>query len=115
MSRHDEDGALFVYGTLLDAAHRRSLLGREVAAAPALLGGYERLRGRYFYIVRRAGAEIAGLVLSGLGERDLAVLDHYEAVPRLYTREKLEVADAGGAMLRCWVYLPTAKLLALRT
>jgi len=36
-------------------------------------------------------------------------------VPRLYTREKLEVADAGGAMLRCWVYLPTAKLLALRT
>jgi gamma-glutamylcyclotransferase (GGCT)/AIG2-like uncharacterized protein YtfP len=111
MNTDDGNGALFVYGTLLDAAHRTSLLGREVAAAPALLGGYERLRGRYFYIVLRAGAETAGLVLSGLGERDFAVLDRYEALPRLYTREKIEVADAAGAALRCWVYLPTAKLL----
>ena len=29
----DNDGALFVYGSLLDAAHRAALLGREVAAA----------------------------------------------------------------------------------
>jgi gamma-glutamylcyclotransferase (GGCT)/AIG2-like uncharacterized protein YtfP len=113
MNTHDADGegALFVYGTLLDAAHRTSLLGREVAASPARLGGYERLRGRYLYIVRRAGAETPGLVLSGLGERDFAVLDRYEHVPRLYTREKIEVADAGGAALRCWVYLPAPMLL----
>jgi gamma-glutamylcyclotransferase (GGCT)/AIG2-like uncharacterized protein YtfP len=114
MTTRDADGedALFVYGTLLDAAHRTSLLGREVAAAPARLDGYERRCARYFYIVRRAGTETPGLVLSGLGERDFAVLDRYEAVPRLYTRKKIEVADAGGAALRCWVYLPTAKLLA---
>jgi gamma-glutamylcyclotransferase (GGCT)/AIG2-like uncharacterized protein YtfP len=115
MTTRDADGedALFVYGSLLDAAHRTSLLGREVAASPARLDGYQRRRGRYFYIVRNAGAETPGLVLSGLGERDFAVLDRYEAVPRLYTREKIEVAHAaGGAARRCWVYLPTARLRA---
>ena len=107
----DSDGALFVYGSLLDAAHRAALLGREVAAALARLSGYERRRGRYFYIVARAGAETAGLVLSGLSERDFAALDRYEEVPRLYTRAKIEVADAGGGgTLRCWVYLPTPAL-----
>ena len=87
---------------MLDAAHRAALLGREVAAAPARLEGYERRRGRYFYIVARAGVETAGVVLSGLGERDFAVLDRYEEVPRLYTRVKIEVADGwrrGASML----------------
>jgi Gamma-glutamyl cyclotransferase, AIG2-like len=44
-------------------------------------------------------------VLSGLGERDFALLDRYEEVPRLYTRVKVEVASAGGVALRCWIYL----------
>ena len=64
--------------------------------------GYERRRGRYFYIVERAGVETPGLVLSGLGERDFAVLDRYEEVPRLYTRVKIEVASGwrrGASML----------------
>jgi gamma-glutamylcyclotransferase (GGCT)/AIG2-like uncharacterized protein YtfP len=108
----DSDGALFVYGSLLDAAHRAKLLGREVAAAPARFEGYERRRGRYFYIVELAGFATPGLVLSGLGERDFAVLDRYEEVPRLYTRVKVEVTSAAGAALRCWVYLPTPALLA---
>jgi hypothetical protein len=109
----NSDGALFVYGSLLDEAHRTTLLGREVTAAPARLDGYERRRSRYFYIVEQAGAETPGLVLSGLGERDFVVLDRYEDVPRLYTRMKIEVVDAGsGAALRCWIYLPTPTLLA---
>jgi gamma-glutamylcyclotransferase (GGCT)/AIG2-like uncharacterized protein YtfP len=108
----ESDGALFVYGSLLDAAHRATLLGREVAAAPARFEGYERRRGRYFYIVELAGVATPGLVLSGLGERDFAVLDRYEEVPRLYTRVKVEVTSAAGAALRCWVYLPTPALLA---
>lgn len=81
----NSDGALFIYGSLLDEAHRTALLGREVVATQAQLEGYERRRGRYFYIVERAGVETPGLVLSGLGERDFAVLDRYEEVPRLYT------------------------------
>lgn len=107
----DGDGSLFVYGSLLDVAHRAVVLGREVATAPARLEGYERRRDRYFYIVGRTGAGTPGLVLSGLGERDFAVLDRYEEVPRLYTRIEIEVADAGGAALRCWVYMPTTALL----
>jgi gamma-glutamylcyclotransferase (GGCT)/AIG2-like uncharacterized protein YtfP len=108
----DSEGALFVYGSLLDAAHRAALLGREVAAAPARVEGYERRRGRYFYIVERAGGATPGLVLSGLGERDFAVLDRYEEVPRLYTRVEVEVTNATGAAFRCWVYLPTPSLIA---
>ena len=111
----DSDGSLFVYGSLLDATHRAAVLGREVAAAPARLEGYERRRGRYFYIVGRADGETLGLVLSGLGERDFAVLDRYEEVPRLYTRIEIEVADAGGVAIRCWVYLPTPALLGQPT
>src|SRR4029077_11473192 len=87
----ESDGALFVYGSLLDAAHRATLLGREVAAAPARFEGYERRRGRYLYILVRAGGHAPGPVLSGLVERDFAVLDRYEEVPRLYTRVKVEV------------------------
>ena len=108
-------GALFVYGSLLDEARRVELLGRKVAAMPARLTGYECRRGRYFYIVERGAAETTGLVLSGLGERDFAVLDHYEEVPRLYTRVKVEVTSADGAALQCWVYLPTPSLLATGT
>ena len=107
----NSEGSLFVYGSLLDAARRVALLGREVAAVPARLRGYKRRRGRYFYIVERASAETPGLVLSGLGERDFAVLDRYEEVPRLYTRAKIEAAGADGAALRCWVYLPAPALL----
>jgi cation transport regulator ChaC len=107
----NSEGSLFVYGSLLDAARRVALLGREVAAVPARLRGYKRRRGRYFYIVERASAETPGLVLSGLGERDFALLDRYEEVPRLYTRVRVEVASAGGVALRCWIYLPTQALL----
>jgi gamma-glutamylcyclotransferase (GGCT)/AIG2-like uncharacterized protein YtfP len=110
----DSDGALFVYGSLLDAAHRAALLGREVAGAPARLEGYERRRARYFYIVERASTDTPGLVLSGLCERDFAVLDRYEEAPCLYTRVKVEVTSADGAPLRCWVYLPTPALLAIK-
>jgi hypothetical protein len=38
---------------------------------------------------------------------DLQKLDRYEEVPRLYTREKIEVFDQSGNPLRCWIYLPT--------
>ncbi len=103
--------ALFVYGSLLDAAHRAAVLGREVGAAPARLAGYERRRGRHFYLLARAGAQTEGLVLSGLDDRDFAVLDRYEEVPRLYTRERVAVVGAGGAAIECWVYLPAAALL----
>jgi gamma-glutamyl AIG2-like cyclotransferase len=111
MPAADQDTALFVYGTLLDAPLRRGLFGREVDTIPARLIDYERRRGRYFHVVRRAGAETAGLVLTGLAASDLAVLDRYEEAPRLYSRERAVVLDATGRKIRCWLYLPTPLLL----
>jgi gamma-glutamylcyclotransferase (GGCT)/AIG2-like uncharacterized protein YtfP len=98
---------LFVYGTLMTPAMRRRLLGREVATAAARLDGFERSHERHFFVARRAGAHVGGLILSGLSARELDVLDHYEDVPRLYTRERIEVLDADGARVECWIYLPT--------
>lgn len=78
---------------------------------PARLIGYERLRGRYFYVVQQVGAETAGLVLIGLSAFDLQVLDRYEEAPRLYTRERATVVEATGRTIQCWLYRPTTLLL----
>lgn len=111
ISERLQDSTLFVYGSLLDPAHRAELLGREIAAVKARLDGYERRRRRHYYLVPRAGAKTEGLVLKGLGARDFAILDRYEEVPKLYTRERVMVVGADRAEIECWVYLPTAVLL----
>jgi gamma-glutamylcyclotransferase (GGCT)/AIG2-like uncharacterized protein YtfP len=105
---------LFVYGALLDPVRRRRLLGRAIEARPATLIGYARMRARHYYIVRRAGAETRGGLLIGLGARDFRILDEYEEVPRLYTRERIEVADDRGATIECWIYMPTARARVAR-
>jgi gamma-glutamylcyclotransferase (GGCT)/AIG2-like uncharacterized protein YtfP len=109
--RFDEDTSLFVYGSLLDATHREELIGRSVANVPATVRDFARGRSRYYYIVRRPNVETSGLLLLGLTPRDFEVLDRYEDIPRLYTRDKVEVA-AGGKTVRCWVYLPTPLVFA---
>jgi gamma-glutamylcyclotransferase (GGCT)/AIG2-like uncharacterized protein YtfP len=110
IGERQQNSALFVYGSLLDTLHRAELLGREIAAAPARIVGYERRR-RHYYLAAREGAETDGLLLSGLGARDFGILDRYEEVPRLYTRERVMVVSADGAAIGCWIYLPTAILL----
>ena len=98
---------LFVYGVLLDAKLRGHLLGRELRSEPALLSGYERGRKRYFFVAPHAGASVPGEILSELQPDDFALLDRYEAVPRLYTRERAQVQTATGERVNCWIYLPT--------
>ncbi len=105
--RIHRDDALFVYGTLVEKAFRERMLGRSVEAIEARLHGYERGRTRHFYIVRREGAVTEGLILFGLTADDFAMLDEYEEVPTLYTRERVEVIDAEGRTIECWTYLPT--------
>jgi len=111
MNSVDESAALFVYGALLDRSLRERLLGRAVLASSAWLPGYERSRGRHYYVVKRDGARTEGLLLEGLGPRDFELLDRYEEVPSLYVREQVEVIDAQGANRCCWIFLPTARLL----
>ena len=98
---------LFVYGSLIDPVHRAEVLGHPADAVPAVLREYERGHSRYWYIRRREGAEIYGLLLVSLDERDYAILDRYEEVPALYTRAQVEVTMQDGTLIRCWIYLPT--------
>jgi len=102
---------LFAYGSLLDPARRESIIGRPVETVPATLLDYERGRARHYYIRRRPGISTPGLLLLGLMPMDFRLLDRYEEVPRLYTREKIEVLDAEGKSFRCWTYLPTTTTL----
>jgi gamma-glutamylcyclotransferase (GGCT)/AIG2-like uncharacterized protein YtfP len=104
----NNDGELlFVYGSLMDPAARIRLLARVVEAVPARLPGYERGQKRYYFVAKRAGAITDGAILEGLQSRDFEVLDAYEDVPTLYTRERIEVLTLDGRRLECWIYLPT--------
>lgn len=98
---------LFVYGALLDAKLRGRLLGRELRTEAARLVGYKKGRKQYFFVAPRAGASVPGEILSELLPHDFAVLDRYEAVPRLYTRQRAKVRTATGERVSCWIYLPT--------
>ncbi|MGO9453592.1 MAG: gamma-glutamylcyclotransferase family protein [Candidatus Binataceae bacterium] len=98
---------LFVYGALMNSAERLRLLGRDVPAIPARLNGYARGRNRYFFVTPKQGAEVSGEILAGLDLADFRILDRYEDLPRLYTRESIEVSDIAGNRVRCWIYLPT--------
>lgn len=100
------DQALFVYGSLMNAAERQRLLGRAVDARPARLLGYRRGRKRYYFVAKQAGGATDGEILAHLTAHDLAILDAYEEVPALYKRERIEVL-ADGRKIECWIYLPT--------
>jgi gamma-glutamylcyclotransferase (GGCT)/AIG2-like uncharacterized protein YtfP len=104
---NNDDELLFVYGSLMDPAERIRLLARVIEAVPARLTGYERGQKRYYFVVKRADAVTDGAILEGLGPRDFAILDAYEDVPTLYTRERIEVLTLDSRRIECWIYLPT--------
>ena len=103
----NDDQLLFVYGSLMDPAERQRLLGRPIEAIPARLAGYMRGRKRYYFVAKQEDAVTEGAILEGLSARDLAILDDYEEVPTLYTRERIEVVATDGRKIECWIYLPT--------
>ena len=107
MERSDEAATLLVYGSLLDARRREEVIGHPVEVAAAELPDYETGRVCYFYLRPRRGVSTRGLLLLNLTNQDFEQLDRYEELPRLYTREHIEVLDQRGNRLRCWVYLPT--------
>ncbi len=103
----NDNQLLFVYGTLMNPAERLRLLGRPIDASPARLPGYARGRKRYYFVAKQADAVTDGAILEGLSARDLEILDAYEEVPTLYTRERIEVVAADASKIECWIYLPT--------
>jgi len=111
MQSLDEDTTLFIYGSLLDQRHRETILGRRFRCLTATVQGYRRERIRYYYLRQHPNAETEGQLLLNLTPDDFRVLDRYEEVPVLYTREKLSVTAASGEAIRCWAYMPTARML----
>ena len=103
----NDDQLLFVYGSLMNPAERLRLLRRPIEASPARLPNYARGRKRYYFVAKQPEAVTDGAILEGLTARDLAILDDYEEVPTLYTRERIEVVAADARKIECWIYLPT--------
>jgi gamma-glutamylcyclotransferase (GGCT)/AIG2-like uncharacterized protein YtfP len=103
----DDDEILFVYGFLMNPAERLRLLGRPIEASPGRLMGYARGRKKYYFVAKQADAITDGAILEGLTSQELAILDDYEEVPTLYTRERIEVLTADNHKIECWIYLPT--------
>ena len=103
----NDDQLLFVYGSLIDPAERQRLLGRPIEAIPARLPGYIRGHRRYYFVAKQPDAVTDGAILEGLSARDLAILDQYEEIPTLYTRERIEVVTTDARKIECWIYLPT--------
>ena len=104
---NNDNELLFVYGTLMNPAERLRLLGRPIDASPARLPGYARGRKRYYFVAKLEDAVTDGAILEGMGARDFEILDRYEEVPTLYTRERIEVVVADARKIECWIYLPT--------
>jgi hypothetical protein len=105
---NDDNELLFVYGSLMNPADRLGLLGRPTNATPAHLPDYTRGQKRYYFIAKQPDAVTNGAILEGLTAQDLAILDQYEEVPTLYTRERIEVVAADASKIECWIYLPTS-------
>jgi gamma-glutamylcyclotransferase (GGCT)/AIG2-like uncharacterized protein YtfP len=108
MDDDNDNEILFVYGALVNPAERVTLLGHPINASPARLVGYARGRKRYYFVTKKADAVTDGAIFEGLSARDLAILDEYEEVPTLYTRERIEVIAADDSKIECWIYLPTS-------
>ena len=112
MANCNEERTLFVYGSLLDPVRRQQVIGRQVDTLTATIHGYQVGCARYFFIRPQPGVSTRGVLLLQLTLEEFRLLDLYEEIPRLYTREKVEVIDDGGRKLRCWVYLPTTATLS---
>lgn len=102
------DASLFIFGTLLDDALRRAVIGREVETVPAHLPNARvaLVREGHLPLLQAATATSAeGLLLTGLEEEDLARLDFYEAIYD-YWLDPVWVQLDGDLRIETQVYRP---------
>jgi hypothetical protein len=88
MSGNRPQTRVFVYGSLLDPRRQREVVGRELRMLSARLPGYERRRGRYFYIVPRANVETPGAILLDIGASDLQARPLRRCPDPIYSRDR---------------------------
>jgi hypothetical protein len=89
----DDPNATFVWGKLMSPHFIEKLLGAPAAFCPAEIRGYERVKTKEFYALRRkAGATVQGVVLLGLSDADVEKLNRFERIPRVMERRRIEAA-----------------------
>ena len=89
---------VFVYGTLLYGPIVKALLGRSVRSEYGVLRSYHRYRiqqpGRNAKgpsIIEKSGSKVEGIVLKGLTDDELAILDKFELAASGYERTLVKV------------------------
>jgi Gamma-glutamyl cyclotransferase, AIG2-like len=99
----------FFYGTLLDDALRRVVIGRDVALGEATLPGWQRrgVVGKHYPMIERdAAASVAGGVTENLAPGEIARLRHYEGDG--YELITAAIRDRSGAGIAAAVFVPEA-------
>ena len=98
--------SVFVYGTLQYPKILQALLGRVPISEHAVIKGYVRygVRGEPFpAVVQCQGGEVPGLVLSGLDETEMEILDEYEG--EQYTKCSVEALVDGHDVRKTLLYV----------
>ena len=98
---------LFAYGTLMDEAFVRELLGRVPPSQAAILKGFRvgaHPSAPHAIAEPDAAASIPGRVYEGLTVQELETIDRYRGVPeRLYKRVAVTV-EVGAWRADAWMY-----------
>lgn len=98
---------LFAYGTLIFADIWQCVVGHEVESKTAELSGYQVRRvvdDLFPVMVPGTSEDIAqGVVYYGLTDRDVQLLDHYEA--HLYERIEVQPLAEDGSSATCQTYV----------
>ncbi|KAJ1260750.1 hypothetical protein BS78_10G256200 [Paspalum vaginatum] len=94
--------SVFVYGSLMADEVVRAILKRVPLAVPAVLQDYHRfnIKGRmYPAILPVENKKVAGLVITGVTDEELQVLDAFEDVEYTRTRVEVSLTDSSEKML----------------
>ena len=95
----------FFYGTLMDDEVRGAVLDQRIAAEPAVLAGWRRVRKSgtpYSTVARTCAGRVAGVLVRGIDGRAFSRLIAYEDDG--YALALLAVT-AGGKRLMAWVFV----------
>jgi hypothetical protein len=99
----------FFYGTLLDDALRRVVIGRDVALDEAMLPGWRRrgVVGKHYPMIERdAAARVDGGVTENLASSEIARLRHYEGDG--YELITATIRDRSGVGIPAAIFVPAA-------
>jgi gamma-glutamylcyclotransferase (GGCT)/AIG2-like uncharacterized protein YtfP len=104
---------LFAYGTLMWPEILADVIGRSMESTPAVLRNVRRLRVRdqvYPSVVAEPGAQVEGVLYTGLTDMEMASLDQFEGCE--YEQRLVEIQTANGPV-NAAVYFTSEKAMVL--